>query len=133
MKAIICIEDNNGLMFNKRRLSRDKEIVRELEDYLEDEDLVMNESSAVLFEDSSLNIRYEEIDETSDDYYFIEDNIINEIIDNVTKLIIFKWNRRYPSDIKFNAQVLKEFKMKEYKEFAGNSHELLTMEVYYRK
>jgi hypothetical protein len=47
----------------------------------------------------------------------------------IEKIIVFWWNRHYPSDRKFDLDLSKWNKVSE-EEFAGYSHEKITKEVY---
>ena len=50
-------------------------------------------------------------------------------LDEIKKLIIFKWNRVYPADQYLDIDPEKMTKVQE-EEFVGFSHEKITMEVY---
>lgn len=42
MNIIICLDDNNGMMFNKRRQSQDRILRADLKEFIKDKDLYMN-------------------------------------------------------------------------------------------
>ena len=46
---------------------------------------------------------------------------------------LYKWNRKYPSDVKFPKDMLNDFKLEGSTDFEGNSHEKITEERYVRK
>ena len=48
------------------------------------------------------------------------------------KIILYRWNRKYPADQFFPID-LTGWKLSETDEFAGNSHEKITKEIYVRK
>ena len=51
--------------------------------------------------------------------------------DKIEKLIVFRWNRHYPSDVAFPlAQVTQQMQLTERLEFPGSSHDVITQEVY---
>ena len=52
-------------------------------------------------------------------------------ISGVTKVTLFHWNRRYPSDL-VSTFDFGDFELVETKEFAGSSHELITEETWAR-
>ena len=54
MKLIVCLDDNNGMMFNKRRQSRDRVLVENVVELCKSEKLYTNEYSAKLQEVISL-------------------------------------------------------------------------------
>ena len=45
--------------------------------------------------------------------------------------MLYRWNRRYPSDLKFDLP-LEGFTLRQRQEFAGYSHPKITEEVYLR-
>ncbi len=45
------------------------------------------------------------------------------------KLVIFRWNREYPSDLKFKLDMNDYCKVDEF-EFVGHSHEKITVQVF---
>ncbi len=45
MKIIVCIDDKNGMMFNHRRQSKDREVRRDMLSYIGHHRLWMNEYS----------------------------------------------------------------------------------------
>ena len=50
MNIIVCLEDKNGMMFNKRRLSQDKVIREDIYNNMDGKSLVMNSYSFKMFE-----------------------------------------------------------------------------------
>ena len=132
MKVIVCIDDNKGMLFNKRRQSRD---VKVLEDIVSLTNEVWIDSfSEQLFE--GIKIKVNILDALLEDapkgaYCFIEDKRLKPHESNIEHLIIYKWNRSYPSDFKLDLD-LKEWKLVESLDFAGNSHDKITREKYCR-
>lgn len=51
MNIIICLDDNNGMMFNKRRQSQDRILRADLKEFIKDKDLYMNNYSYKLYKD----------------------------------------------------------------------------------
>ena len=47
----------------------------------------------------------------------------------IERIVLFKWNRRYPGDVYFDID-LKRFNLIRSEDFAGSSHEKITMEIY---
>ncbi len=130
MKIILCIDDNNGLKFNGKRLSRDRMIYEDIMSYVNT--LQIDKEAKILFEEDVVNI-YKTINVTSDDYYFVEDNGFINYLSQINEIVLYYWNRRYPADTYFDKNILLEFKLKESKEFKGFSHEKITKEVYIRR
>lgn len=126
MTIILCLDDKNGLSFNNRRQSRDKILI---EDIMQNDNVYILERSAYLFAEYSVNKVNNVSDLPDDAVYFHEITDPKNIINQFDTVIIYRWNRHYPSDVKF------EFAMNNYKktyeeEFVGFSHDKITKEVY---
>ena len=65
------------------------------------------------------------------EYCFVENANLEEVEEKIEKMIVFWWNRRYPSDRKLDLN-LSAWKKTSEEEFAGYSHEKVTKEVYER-
>lgn len=134
MKIIVCIDDNYGILFNNRRVSRDKVVIDNIFEYIQSDYLYITDFSTNLFNDYLDSNRIKIVDEINNDdnYYFIENIDLNSYSEYINKIIIYKWNRVYPSDFKFNLNMDNYNKIEEI-EFVGNSHELITREIFIRK
>ena len=130
---IACVDDGMGMMFNKRRVSRDEAVIKRIIEISDNKSIWMSQYSYLLFENAKTeNIVADDscLDKaSSDEYCFIENLSMTNHKDKIDKIILFRWNRSYPSDMKFDID-LNEWKMNSSEEFAGNSHECITMEVY---
>ena len=51
MNIIVCLDDKNGMMFNKRRQSQDKVLRENIKEIIKDKTLFMNEYSYKLYKD----------------------------------------------------------------------------------
>lgn len=127
----ICIDDKSGLSFFGKRLSRDKEQINDLMN-LCDGKIRIASYSQILFEGYDVFVDDNLLDNACDgEYCFIENKSIGSYEDQIEKLIVYKWNRHYPSDKKF---VIPEgFSLVESFDFQGNSHENITREIYIKK
>ena len=128
MKLIVCLDDNNGMMFNKRRQSRDKILIEDVLELCKGEKLYTNEYSAKLFSEISVEV-IENTAEIEDGYCFAENFLVDE--ENVEEIIVYKWNRLYPADTYFNIN-LENWTLAEVVDFEGSSHEKITRERYVR-
>lgn len=131
MMPIICIDDNNGMMFNNRRQSRDAAVVEKITELSKGSILWMNSYSKKLFADSD-NICVSDtfLSECKEnEFAFVENSALLPFEANITKLIVFRWNRDYPFDVTLDIN-LDALKLTSSEKFAGNSHEEITMEVY---
>ena len=131
MKLIVCIDDNYGVMFNNRRLSRDKSVLDKISEITEDAILWVSEYSSELFVDNIIvdNNCFKKC--KGDEFIFVEDIFFDKYISKVSELTVFRWNRKYPSDVKFPFErVIEGMKLTFAEKFEGNSHPEITMEVY---
>ena len=134
MTAIVCIEDRGGILFLKRRVSRDAEVVRDVaRDFRK---ILLTKYSLPLFDDVKIDtgVCISPLSEgNGGDVCFIEDGSIKDHLEKISRLIIYKWNRTYPSDVKLGFEPsAADFKLVSSREFIGNSHERITKEVYVR-
>lgn len=129
MTLIVCLDDNNGMMFNKRRQSRDAAVIKDMVQYVAPCTISVESYSAELFADYSVLVEQSLTDKNG--IRFIERDIINQCDFNIEKLIVYRWNRRYPSDIKFPIEeITNNMRLCETLDFAGSSHDRITREVY---
>jgi len=132
---IACVDDNYGLLFNGRRVSKDETVIKKLLETIGDNKLWVSQYTSSLFQkedNKSILIDNAFLEKAGEsDYCFIEDDIPEDIKSKVEKLILFKWNREYPSDTKFEMD-LSSYKIDQACEFVGKSHKKITMEVYSR-
>ena len=137
MNIIICLDDNNGMMFNKRRQSQDRILRADLKEFIKDKDLYMNNYSYKLYKDiDNGNIKVSEnfLEQcTENDFCLLEDKLLNNYINKINNIIIYKWNRIYPSDLYFDINLTSNsWELLETKEFEGSSHEKITRIIYRR-
>ena len=65
--------------------------------------------------------------------FFAEDVPSEELLEQTKKIVIYRWNRHYPSDIRWEPDLIAMgFVLKETAEFPGTSHDKITREVYER-
>ena len=130
---IACVDDGMGMMFNKRRVSRDEAVIKKIIEIADNKRIWMNQYSYPLFESMKAdNIVAEALfvnKASSDEYCFVENISAADYENKIDRIILFHWNRSYPSDVKFNID-LNEWKLNSSEEFAGDSHECIKMEVY---
>ena len=128
LNIIICLDDKNGMLFGRKRQSRDSVLCKRILEISKENRLLMNNYSAKLFE--AENVIVDEdflIKAQKGDYCFIENTAIPE---NFEKIVIYRWNRVYPSDVKFDASLLSGKLLVSSFEFEGSSHSKITEEVY---
>ena len=135
MKIIICLDDKNGMLFNKRRQSSDRVLCQRILSMVGDRILWMNEYSRKLFEGENGNIQIDEgflKHAGEEDYCFIENLDTAPYIPDATEVIIYRWNRVYPADMRFPMHLLSAWNKMAVSEFQGHSHDKITQEVYRR-
>ncbi len=133
MKLIVCIDNNNGMLFNDRRVSRDSVQIDRVLDLIGKEKLYINSFSENLFPKNANIITDENFlnKAKADDYCFVENADVTEYLKECHQVIIYSWNRNYPSDFKFpKNEAVKNKKCISLKEFKGNSHDKITEEIF---
>lgn len=133
MNIIVCVEDNNGMMFNKRRVSQDVEVRNDIYKNLYGKTLIMNSYSFKMFEKdgSNANIKVDEnlpVDDNMN-FQFIENVKLSKFEQKIDNLVVYYWNRKYPNDFKFDIDISK-WKLVSEVEFIGKSHEKITKKVF---
>ncbi|MGI5977260.1 MAG: ribonuclease Z [Candidatus Limivicinus sp.] len=135
MKVIVCLDDNYGMLFNHRRQSRDINVRRYIADMCKGKVLWMTPYSARLF-GGEMDYNISEdclLEAAAGEYCFIENKSLLPFEDYIEEITIFKWNRIYPADMKFDIPLEEHgWKCISADEFAGNSHEKISVEVYSR-
>jgi len=132
MKVIVCIDDNQGMLFNKRRQSRDRKVMEDIAAMTPA--VLINSFSVKLFEEngSMPDVIVDEnfLENAGDgEYCFVENCQLAPYLDKIEELIIYHWNRKYPADFKLDLPY-KKWKKTSKTEFAGFSHEKITKEIY---
>lgn len=131
MNIIVCLDDKNGMSFCGRRQSRDSVLCDRVLSISSGSKLWMNEYSAKLFDDEKICVDNNYLLKAqSGEYCFVEIEELSSYAKYIESIIVFRWNRHYPSDRKFDLQLLNDRSLKNSIEFKGSSHELITEELY---
>lgn len=129
MKIAVCVDDNMGMLFNSRRQSRDRELIKDFVETANNNNIYIKPFSKILFEEYKVIIDNNMLNNAQEnDFCFLENESILPYIDKVNELIIYRWNRNYPYDFCF--EMPENFSLKESTEFKGSSHEKITKEIY---
>ncbi len=135
INVIITVDDRGGIMFNKRRQSRDKKVIEDIAAI--PRSVYVSRYTAPLFDGTSANIVVcdSPLDDCPDGAYaFVEGEYLGDYKDSIKTLTVYRWNRHYPSDKKLDISIApSEFSLGFTEEFAGFSHEKITKEVYNKK
>ena len=130
MVLIVCLDLNNGMYFNNRRQSRDREVIKDIAFITKNNNLIMTEYSHKLFENECENIVITDDFEgqyLKNDFCFVENEDVQ--LENIKKIIVYRWDKVYPSDYCLN---LEGYHLTATLEFKGYSHEKIVKEVYLR-
>ena len=130
MEIIICLDDNNGMLFNNRRQSRDSKVLWDIKNSLNGNLTIFPFSEKLV---SSAEIPYEIMSGSASEntVLFVEDRGIKEFLPVTNKITVYRWNRDYPADLTLDIDLAKEgFRSVSVYEFAGSSHEKITKEVF---
>ena len=127
MTLYICLDDKNGLRFNRRRQSRDAVLLEDIRSQLTGSLLVDPFSEKLIRE---AGIPYVLPPETAEDF-FCEDVPEEALLEQCKKVVLYRWNRHYPADVRWDPDLEERgFSLTETMEFPGKSHEKITREVY---
>lgn len=135
MIAAICLDNRNGTLFNGRRQSMDREVRRVLLEMAGEKPLRVSPYTAGQFsqeERSRLAVSSDFLAEADPgDLCFVEETPLVPVEDQLEQLVLFRWNRHYPSDQTLDIS-LDGWKLSASQDFPGHSHPNITMEVYTR-
>lgn len=137
MTILACVDERNGMMFNRRRQSRDLAVCRDILKECSGKELYMTPYSEKLFADvPEAQIRVSEdlpAQAGEGDACFLEDTEIAGFERQIQTVILYRWNRRYPADRYFTLDLCDgAWELRRTEEFRGSSHERITKEVYER-
>ena len=68
-----------------------------------------------------------------DDFCFLEDISPAAHRGRIGSIVIYRWNRHYPSDLRIEGDLLDGWAAVERMDFEGNSHEKITREIFERQ
>ena len=120
----------NGMTFGGRRQSRDIKLCERVL-ALATGKLYMNAYSAKIFPESEKIVVCDDFLEKAGkgDCCFCENAPVS--LDNVTGIIIYRWNRLYPADVHFGFDLDEcGFTLVSAEEFIGNSHPTVTEQIF---
>ena len=130
MHIVLCLDDRNGMQFNSRRVSSDVVVCQRIAEQCAAR-LFVSSYSAKLFTDTSALVDDDYLNHAgSGDTCFVENLDFVADLAQVESITIYRWNRHYPSDLKFPEDALEGFTLAQQTDFAGKSHEKITEERY---
>lgn len=137
MTVIVCLDDENGMLFNRRRQSQDRNLRADLLREADGKTVWMNAYSARQFHPLPENVQVAEDfweQAGAGELCFLEDKSPETCagrLDELEGLIVYRWNRKYPADVFFTLP-LDGWTLARREDFAGSSHEKITKEVYFK-
>lgn len=130
MIAIVCVDDKGGMTFFGKRQSKDRAVFQRIAEIIEDAPLWINSFSASLFEGAPVTVDDAFLDKAGDgEFCFVENEALTPYTEKIEKLIVYQWNRAYPSDRKLDVD-RSCWKLASVCDFAGYSHDKITEEIY---
>lgn len=132
MKLYVCLDDRNGMLFNRRRQSRDKAVLEDIRSQVPG-DLTIDPFSEKMIRDAGIPCALlpEDAEPEQDAHFFLENRDPAALVAQADRVVLYRWNRHYPADVHWQIDLTGEgFSPSERTEFPGNSHETITKEVY---
>lgn len=133
MILIVCVDERMGMAFGGRRLSRDRAVYEDIASACGK--IWLSPRSAALFEGVDIELVADEnfLDNApKGECCFAEFLSPAPYEHRIEKIILYRWNRRYPSDTKLGIE-LEAWQPESVTDFPGSSHEKITKEVYVRE
>lgn len=131
MVLLICLDNRNGISFNRRRQSADRCVYERILDIAGENKIWVRPYSEGKFPADRITVtdEFSNIADT-DGWCFAEDETIIPLLDCFEKIVVYRWNRDYPSDVVFPGEYLNMYRKVFVQDFPGNSHDVITEEWY---
>lgn len=133
MNIIVCLDDKDGMLFNRRRQSSDDALYSRVLALTKQSRLYADPYSAPLFVQApNLCVAEDFLDQCGEeDWCFVEKAQVLSHIHAIQKVVIYRWNRVYPRDTVFpTAQFAERWNLVSRTDFAGKAHDRITEEIY---
>lgn len=130
----ICLDDKGGMTFLGRRLSSDRLLIENLVGSSES-DIYISGFSSALFTSHEGKYRVVEnplTDAPDGAICFVENLPLSSALPYIDRIIMYKWNRHYPSDRKIDIS-FEAFRVASETEFVGSSHDKISKLVLVRR
>lgn len=131
MKLIVCVDNNGGLSFFGKRLSKDRVVEADMKKLLGSSTLYAHPYSESFFCEPAPNFVFDRAYRKlagEEDYVFHEIGTLDQ--KPFDTIIQYCWNRDYPQEEVFKPE--KEFHLDSEEEFKGFSHEKITRKIFKR-
>ena len=161
MILLVCVDDRLGMAFNHRRQSMDRALRDRIRTVCAGKHLFLSPYSMKQFEKDQSNTDHTTMEnfghgETDSvqtgsetlpvcfhadeaylsqagpgDFCFVETDDVLPLEQQAETIILYRWNRHYPSDLTFRIPLSEHgWQLESVTEFSGFSHEKITEEVY---
>ena len=133
MKIIICVDNENGMLFMGKRQSQDIMLRNKILEIVGDSKLWVSEYTAGQFETKEvLTVDNDYISKAeAEDYCFVED--MGYDISKTDEVILCNWTRSSPGETYFETDLKTPgFKKKKTENIVGSSHKNISIETYRR-
>ena len=132
MIIILTLDDKNAVSFAGKRQANDRTVADYMSNITKDAPLYIKEKSGAFFKNCDTPptlYTVESFDNLKNgDVCFMEEVPSTQLMAQAEKLIVFRWNRNYPSMTKERVN-LSGWHLDCSLEFPGYSHDKITMEV----
>lgn len=131
MTVLLCADDRGGLTFLGRRLSMDRRVRGDILAQAGGRPLWMDDYSRRQFtEAGDLRVSRDILAQAGpEDLCFLERQPVQPYLDRADRLIVYRWNRRYPADRRLDLPP-EGWRLVSQQDFPGHSHETITKEIY---
>ena len=135
ISVIYATDERGGMIFNKRRVSRDKLVTKDIVDTVCGK-IYISEYSRILFEEYPDRVTVcanPLLDAPDGAVCFVEFPPIVPYIKDISRITVYNWNRRYPFELCIDISPIQcGFRSVSVCEFVGNAHEKITKEIFER-
>ncbi len=135
MIVFLCLDQKSGMAFHQRRQSLDRAIRADLLTAAAGRPVWMTPYSARQFTEPEAVLRISDapLQETErEGLCFVEFPPLSAALDRIDTLVVYRWNRVYPTDQRLDLDLSKSFRLVSSTDIPGHSHEKITKEVYLR-
>lgn len=138
MKLIICLDSKNGQAFNHRRQTRDKKQRKHMYELIGENTLRISpysydllkqemEPDKLIASEDYLSVCGE------NEFAFSEVNDVSAYIDKADTVYVYRWDKYYLSDVRFDESLLTDYSLAKKEKLRGSSHGKITFEEYTKK
>lgn len=135
MIVFLCLDQKSGMAFHQRRQSLDRAIRADLLTAAAGRPVWMTPYSARQFTEPEAVLRISDAplqEAEREGLCFVEFPPLSAALDRIDTLVVYRWNRIYPTDQRLDLDLNASFRLVSSTDIPGHSHEKITKEVYLR-